>query len=289
MKEYTGTAYIGVVGPELDYAICRDSIEMLSLRHGDSAPVFARGTKGYESRQTHLNKFIESKHDFLLLLDADMVFAADTLERLRSHRLPYVSGLYMRRDYNPIAPIWYKPFTGQWPIEPWFAAIEKGKLHKIGASGWGCILVHREVVLAVRALLYGEWEVLEDDMDIWPYDLTQVMGAINGLRALVDGKPVMSTLMPALEAHTATLQRQIRPLRADRDQIGSDLRFPFFALQAGYQLMGDPDVRPSHMLNYPLNPNDYDLVPEQNKRALVADMRKHINADRKRLAQQGAL
>ena len=44
---------------------------------------------------------------------------------------------------------------------------------------------------------------------------------------------------------------------AKTDSIGSDIRFPFFAREAGYTLMGDPDVRPQHMLNYPLAVEDH--------------------------------
>jgi hypothetical protein len=107
-KKYTGTAYIGVVGGDLEYGICRDSIEKILRQPDDAAPRFVRATKGYEARQMHLNSFIESKHDFLLMLDHDMVFMRDTLIKLRSHGLPYVTGAYMRRQYEPVmAPVWF--------------------------------------------------------------------------------------------------------------------------------------------------------------------------------------
>ena len=281
--EYNGTVYIGVVGPDNEPGQCRDSIERIGRRPGDDGPHFARATKGYEARQTHLNNFIKSRHDFILLLDHDMTFPPDALERLRSHKLPYISGLYMRRSYNPIAPIWFKPWSGAFPYEPWVSVIERGKLHKLGASGWGCVLIHREVVLAVRKLLHGEWEILEDDMDVYPYDLTAIMGAITGLRSLLSESPGMTTLLPALEHHTRTLEEQIRPLRADRDQIGSDIRFPFFAMKAGYQLWGDPDVRCGHILDYPLSADDFDHLAPQQRENLEKSLTKRIKAERKRM------
>ena len=286
-KEYVGSCYIGVVGPETDFVLSYESINAIIRRNGDSTIERTMATKGYEARQWHINKFIESHHDFIFLLDHDQIFEPDCLERLRSHKLPFVSGLYMRRQINPMAPVWFREFRGKWPLDPWIGAPERGKLHKLGASGWGCVLIHRDVILAVRELLKGEWEVLEDDMDIWPYDIDTVMAAIKGMRALVDEAPVASTMLPALDHHVKTLESEIRPLRADRDQIGSDIRFPFFALQAGYQLMGDPEVRCGHMLNYTLKPDDYDQLcaaaPDELAKA-KKDTAKHVRAQRREMA-----
>ena len=264
MKEYEGTAYIGIVGPETDYSEGWRSIMSLDRRVGDGTPAFFTGTKGYELRQRHINKFMASHHEFCLMLDHDMIFPADTLERLRSHKLPYVSGLYMRRQYDPIAPIWFEPNPrGIWPSEPMTRDPERGRLHKIGASGWGCILVHREVIEETRRILKGEPEVIEDDMDVWPYDLVAIMDALKGLRDLVDNTPTRRTLLPALAHHTETLEREIRPLRGDKGAVGSDIRFPYYARVAGFQLWGDPDVRCGHILNYPLSPNDFSSSGEE--------------------------
>ena len=286
-KEYTGSTYIGVVGPDTAPVTCQRSIERIIRRQGDSDILQTEATKGYEARQTHINKFInETNHSFIFLMDHDMIFPADTLERLRNHKLPYVSGLYMRRQFAPMGLVWYRPFTGQFPMEPWIGLPEKGRLHKIGASGWGCVLLHREVILAVRSLLHGEWEVLEDDMDVYPYDLGAIMRAISGLRLLVDEKPGLPTLRPALEAHTAALEQQIRPLRADHEPIGSDIRFPFFAKLAGYQLMGDPDVVCGHDIMYPLSVKDYEMVGDDYYTNQNKANKKNVRVERKRLKGQ---
>jgi hypothetical protein len=230
VKRYDGTAYIGVVGPEIGPINAYVSILNIKRREGDGQPSPIFATKGYEGRQTHVNRFLASAHDWLLLLDHDMIFAPDTLERLRAWGEPYVSGYYLRRRYAPMVPVWFEPYDGEWPLR-WFLDIpERGKLHPIGASGWGCVLMHREVIEATRAILKGEDEVIEDDMDVWPYDLDAIERGDEWPRRLFRaGKPV-----------------------------GSDLRYPFYALQAGYQLMGDPDVRPAHLISYPLTPDDYE-------------------------------
>ena len=288
-KEYTGTCYIGVTGPEFENGECRDSIERIVLRPGDQGPDFIRATKGYEARQEHLNNFINGKHAFCLFLDSDMAFQSDTLERLRTHKLPYVSGFYMRRMGDPVAPVWYRPYAGQWPFENWIGPVERNRLHKIGASGWGCMLVHRDAIMAVRNLLKGEWEIIEDDMDVWPYDLGAIMNAIAGLKELLAERPGIKTLYPALAQHVKMLENEIRPLRADREIVGSDIRFPFFALQAGYQLMGDPEVRPGHIIHYPLSPDDYDGIAQGRSQDLEKarrTMHKRWLDDSKRLKKQ---
>ncbi len=282
MKDYEGSTYIGVVGPETDYGVSWRSIVGLAKRTGDSDPNFYSGTKGYELRQLHVDKFMASHHAFLLMLDHDMVFASDTLERLRSHKKPYVSGLYMRRMFNPIAPIWFENNPrGLWPAEPMTRDPERGRLHPLGGSGWGCLLLHREVIEATRVILKGEPEIIEDAMSVWPYDLGVVLDAVRGLRALVEEKPTRSTLLPALEAHTATLEAEIRPLRGEkRDPIGSDIRFPFYARAAGFLLLGDPDVRPAHMVNYQLTPNDFTQSGADFQEALYKDSTKRVGVAR---------
>lgn len=242
MTDYEGTCYIAVTGGETSYPQSDYSIHQLTIRPGDTLHI-EMGTKGYEVRQSHLNKFMASDHDFILFLDQDQVFEPDTLERLRSHKLPYVSGYYMRRRFNPILPVWHEyPEENRLPYKPWSTDPERGRLHEIGASGWGCVLVHRQVIEGVRAILKGEPEILEDDMDVWPYDL----------RAVLRG------------------EEQIRVLTGVKNHIiGSDVRFPFFAREAGFTLYGDPDVRPGHVASYIITPDDYTLNVNSEARAWI--------------------
>jgi hypothetical protein len=175
-------------------------------------------------------------------------------------------------------------------MEIWIGNPEPGRLHKIGASGWGCLLMHRDVVSAVKPILKGEYEIIEDDMDIYPYDLSEVMKALAGLRELAETKPRRDVGYPALEHHLSVLEQEIRPLRADNEVVGSDIRFPFFARQAGYQLWGDPDVKCGHVVDYPLSPNDYLQESPESLQITFKDVRKQTRNQRRRLkAQKEAL
>jgi hypothetical protein len=259
-KEYEGTCYIGVVGPEVVPITAATSIIAIERNEDDGIPQFIAATKGFVARQTIINNFIASEHDFLLLLDHDMIFEPDTLSKLRAHKMPYVSGYYMRRQLNPLYSVWFEPFDGDWPFTPVLWEPERGMLHELGASGWGCILVHREVIEGTRKkVLKGEWDVLEDDMDVWPYDLEAVMKG----------------------------EEQIRPLRADKgDIIGSDIRFPFYAKAAGYTLYGDPDVRPKHVAQYPISPDDFSGMSVGKLAELQHNAKKHIDTKKHELRER---
>lgn len=244
------SVYIGVVGSDMEYGSCGDSIRNINIRQGDRRPQYIRATKGFDARQAHIDRFLASDYGAILMLDSDMTFAPDTLEKLRSHGMPYVSGYYMRRQYRPIIPVMFEYNEhNEWPYHPMTRDPRPGELHKIGASGWGCVLVHREVFVAVEPLLKGEPFVIEDDMDVWPYDLDVMMRLIRILNTTED--------MQKIKLAAKLLKREFRPLRGMKDNVGSDLRFPFFAKQAGYDLYLDPSVRPGHKINYDLTADDY--------------------------------
>jgi hypothetical protein len=260
------------VGSENENGECRDTIEQMHRRADDDLS-FIRATKGFEARQTHLNKWYENtNHPFILFLDSDMKFPAYTLERLRYWQLPYVSGLYMRRTHNPMAPIWFDyGEAGKMPIVPYTGIFATNTLYKIGASGWGCILLHRNVVTAMKKILKGEMEIMEDDMDLYPYDLKRIMTAIRRLESGL-GNMTISQARASVEV----LKEEIRPLRALKDNVGSDIRFPFYARLAGYDLYGDSGVLCEHMLNYPLSPLDYVGQPAANVRDVTFAMRNDV-------------
>ena len=142
----------------------------------------------------------------------------------------------------------------------------------------------------------GEPFVLEDDMDVWPYDLARILAAMRGLRTLTTETNALSleTLRRSVDEYTCVLEQEIRPLRVLKEHIGSDIRFPFFAREAGYRLMGDPAVQPAHIVNYPLDPSDYeqgmmsDGKPTKALIDLKAKIGKDLRANRARLREAQA-
>ncbi len=226
-----GTVMTGVATSDIQSVSATASICSIQRRPGDSNPIFKIATKGAEAREKLIKQFLASSHDFILLLDGDMLFPPDVLERLRSHGLPCVSGHYVRRTHQPmIIPIWYEDDAEfRWPMMPFRESIQSGRLYRLGATGFGIWLIHRSVFEAVEPLLKGEAFVWQDDMDTWPYDLAEVLAG----------------------------REQLRVLRGTRDQVGGDVRLSFFIRQAGFTLWGDPDAKCGHYLLYPLSNDDW--------------------------------
>ena len=276
-KEYTGTCYIGVVGSETENGECRDSIESIERQPGDTLPQYIRATKGYEARQMHLNNWYNTnEHPFMLLLDHDMKFPAHTLARLRSHKLPYVSGLYMRRRYAPIMSVWFEyGQEGVMPMMPFATTTKENQLYRIGASGWGCILIHRDVVTAMKAILKGEPEIIEDDMDLYPYDLGKIIEAVRTLETTASREEARKAL--------TAIKGELRPLRGLKDIVGSDIRFPFYARLAGFDLVGDSGVMCDHMINYPISPADYNQQPASTVFAIADDLQRQNIEERQKI------
>lgn len=286
-KKYYGSCYIAVVGSENEPGACRDSIQAIIKQKRDAGPFFNRGTKGYESRQAHLNNwYTKTKHPFMLMLDHDMVFPADTLARLRAHRKPFVSGFYMRRTVNPVLPVWYEQSkAGVMPMKPMTAALEKNKTYPIGASGWGCILIHRDVVKATRKLLKDEPDIIEDDMDIYPYDLKKLMKARQYIVDTSKGVPMDEKKVRFV---LETFANEIRPLRGVQDTVGSDIRYPFFAQLAGFPLMGDTGVMCHHETSYHVGIDDWLNQPLWNMRDLSLYINKEDAKEHERIRKATA-
>lgn len=223
------SVYIGVVGSELFHRDVIPSIMSIERDDADGAPVIVTACKGYESRQMHFDAFVASGHDHMLLLDGDMIFAPNTLALFKKLALPFASGFYLRRSRH-LLPVWYGPSAdGLFPFPPFTEVPHPAGIYELGASGWGCTYIAREVVEATRAVLRGEGDVIEDDMDVWPYDLAAVMRG----------------------------EETLRPLTGGREVIGSDIRYAFYARAAGYPLYGVGGITPQHLLQYPLAATDY--------------------------------
>lgn len=248
-----------MVGSENEFGPCRDSIEAISKRGSDAGPFFNRATKGYEARQMHLNKWYEEdKYPFILFLDHDMIFPPHVLDKLRAHQKPFVSGFYMRRTIRPTVPVWFEQGRpGEMPMKPLISIPEINKLYPIGASGWGCLLIHRDVITAMKPLLKGELEIIEDDMDIHPYDTQAVLSTLRELDEVTRAEKNINTDFHIREC-VERLNSEIRPLRGIKNEIvGSDIRFPFFARLAGFDLWGDTGVLCQHITSYPVSLEDW--------------------------------
>ena len=118
---------------------------------GDEAFEPKEFSRGDVTRIQYGEEFLRRKEfDAILLLDLDMIHPPDLLQRLRAHDLDMVTGHYFKRGSKPMMSVC--SVGDEWPYEPMFDIPSSG-LHEIANTGFGNILIKREVVEAVNATL----------------------------------------------------------------------------------------------------------------------------------------
>lgn len=139
------------------------------IRRGpDDVVAYKSWTSGTLARQYHFDEFLRSDKAEIFMLDTDMEYRADCLERLRSHGLPVVSGLYMRRDAGaPLPAAWAEPSdVDEFPPAPLTDFPPNGLLPVAGV-GHGFLYLQRRVVEDMVAFWRGQPLMLRAPMPEW--------------------------------------------------------------------------------------------------------------------------
>ena len=130
----------------------RQSLAMLR-KEGEVALAFQVGSLIYTSRNRLRQTAIKMGVDYVFWLDSDMVFPPDTLEKmiqtLEGNNLDILSGVYFRR-VAPYTPVLYDEMDDTGVDYTEFDSIPDG-LFKIGACGFGCVLMRTSVLIDVLA------------------------------------------------------------------------------------------------------------------------------------------
>lgn len=103
------------------------------------------GMRSEYAREILLNEFLRGDSDYVFILDADMILPRHALLRMLAHGKKVVSGFYFSRG-DRTWPIVFRPDepTTLWPKTRWFD-YPQGGLHEVGATGHGCLLIHRSI------------------------------------------------------------------------------------------------------------------------------------------------
>lgn len=135
-------------------AMFAQSLAMLN-KVGETKLSFQVGSLIYTSRNSLATTALRMDADWVFWLDSDMVFKPDTLERLwktaQEKDLDFVSGLYFRR-VAPYSPVLFDKIEIEGELCSWsqFKEIPQ-ELFKIGACGFGCVLMKTDILLDVQA------------------------------------------------------------------------------------------------------------------------------------------
>lgn len=117
--------------------------------------IFKIGTLIYTSRDDIAREAIETEADYVMWFDSDMIFPADTLERLMAHMdkegVDMVTGLYFRR-VQPFTPVLFDHLEQTDNGIEWsdFTQIP-GELFEVGGCGFGCVLMPTDIFMAVQS------------------------------------------------------------------------------------------------------------------------------------------
>jgi len=140
--------FVAGVSSEYQYTRGVLAFRALETRPGDNAAVHY-GATGLVARKALCSEFLRRKeYDALMMLDLDMDYPPDTLERLRVHDKDIVAGHYYRRQLDPAMSLVEISPDGTWPYMPLLDTPKEG-LHEIACAGFGCVLIKREVIEAV--------------------------------------------------------------------------------------------------------------------------------------------
>lgn len=138
------------------YLSSYDTFRDMKLRPGDRH-LYRSGGRGDVERTYAFEQFMTEGRDCdaIMLCDLDQKFPVDALERLRAHDKDMISGHYMKRQQKALVSIWQwslEPYI--WPYIPYVNPPKAGSgLHRIAASGMGCVLIKRQVVEHVASIL----------------------------------------------------------------------------------------------------------------------------------------
>jgi len=137
--------YIAGVSAEQQHVRTIFSFANLDKEEVDEVAYLA-GKPGFVARMELVDSFLESDCDAVLLTDMDMVLPMDGLTKLRAHNLDMVTGHYFKRKTNPLMSVCQVIKDGwQVPLED----IPTSGLHEISSTGFGFVLLKREVIEAV--------------------------------------------------------------------------------------------------------------------------------------------
>ena len=210
-----------------DFSDCMLRMYQYDSTHGKHWDAIAKSKTPYipMGRNQIVESFLEKRFGhWLLFLDNDVVFPADTMERLLAladpDEVPILGGLYLtplQPDPDDLTRMEHLPtwtYDGGQERTPVLSVDFSEPLMELHSCGMGCTLIHRRVLETMR-------DAYRDDPWKWfNHDLVQVG----------DREP---------------------------ERLGEDLAFCVRARNLGFKVHGTPDVRCGHIKTQLLHPLSY--------------------------------
>lgn len=144
--------------PCMDMVSARFAQCLTTLRKvGKCTVSFLMGSLVYDSRNKLASLAIDMEADYILWFDSDMVFDADTLERMMKvldehEEIDVLSGLYFRRGH-PFSPVLFSKLDRQEDGTLEHEGVETipESLFEVAGCGFGCVLMRTDLLLDIAA------------------------------------------------------------------------------------------------------------------------------------------
>lgn len=111
----------------------------------------SRGLPIDVTRESMVKTALDVGFEWIFFLDSDVILPKDTFQKLFSHNLPIVSGLYKAKKPNGF--FWAAWMRGKAPDgKDAFVPVASwtGRLFEVDVIGTGCMLIHRNVFEEIR-------------------------------------------------------------------------------------------------------------------------------------------
>lgn len=227
---------IGMVSGDMKHAITEHCMRQMKDRlHGSTNLIIgempALGSVITQNQNTIFSVAVKEQMDYLLLVDSDMVFPPDTLERLLAHQKPIVGAVYRARQPPYIV-------VGR-PLEPAIDIRTTTGIVECDHIPSGLMLIHCDVL---RAMGYPWSEEIYDP----PRRDALLRLTMAARQALIDGAGEI--LEKALEEYDAC------PPASQAGYIMHDVWFCRKAKQLGFSTWADLDLsrEVGHLATIPL-------------------------------------
>ena len=121
----------------------------------------------YSARNDLSQKAIDGGYDYILWIDADMIFPADALERMLKHDVDIVTGLYFQRRGDH-APVVYQYNLITQKFETFNPGPQSDGLYRVDACGFGIVLTKvsaiKDIIAASGGLLFHPYGTMGEDL-----------------------------------------------------------------------------------------------------------------------------
>ena len=188
------------------------------------------------NRNKVIKEAIKNGAEYLLLVDTDMIFPPDSIQRLAAHDKPVVAGLAFSKMHNSVPNMYWRGDDGEWsPIVEW----DDGTLVKVDCIGGAFILIKTEILKDLPAPWFASPTVA---------DYYTMMAAETASAAGGDVRAVLESMK--------------KKFAGNDNVMGEDFYFSELLRRNGIPIYVDTSLKIGHVGRYPFGYHNFKAAKE---------------------------